>query len=166
MPRAVLYGLRAVLRQFGLRPEDSPVCCIFLRLPLQSFVVIWSTGVGTGFQLIMEFAVSLFGCELERNIGLILFCTHYQRFFSVHFDNTLTDVSMSVLVLRNLGIILFILLLFPNILMVLFPLSSAKAIVSCIIQYNTFKQIDFWFGPNITCILKSASCVYHVSWRL
>lgn len=81
----MLYGLRAVLRQFGLWPEDSPICCIFLLLLLQSFVVIASTRVGTGFQLIMELGGSLFGCELEGNIGVILFCTHYRRFFSCVF---------------------------------------------------------------------------------
>lgn len=91
--------------------------------------------MGTAFQLVMEFGSSVFGCELERNTGLILLCTHYQRFLSVCFDNTRTDVSLSVLILRNLG--LFSLFCFD----LLFPLSSAKlgGSVSYVVQCNMFK---------------------------
>ena len=65
----MLYRLRAVLRLFGLWPEDFSCLLYFFLHLLQSCMVIGLTEPGTAFQRILEFGGPFPDLNLKRTLA-------------------------------------------------------------------------------------------------
>lgn len=87
----MLYRLRAVLRLFGLRPEDFSCLLYFFLWLLQSCMAIGSTELGTAFQRIMEIGGPFWDLNLKKDIGLTLSCSHINRDY---FDVCLYNITL------------------------------------------------------------------------